>query len=426
MCTRPLVLDIDKPRYRHILGTRSSIIVPCGRCPQCLDAKVDSLYQRNYLEYENCKACGGYGFFDTLTYSPKYIPVYNGKQYFRSIDLTSTMKRLRSYLAYSGFKDKVKFFFVSEYGDTTERIHGHIIFYVYDKNLSPLHLHNMLCKAWKYGFCDSVFATMEHVLTSPAAIKYIMKYITKSFEYERLDDDEANRCYRPFYRASINLGFYPEKFNYTEKLRIGTIRGYQYQDACFYFLRKIQLDKSVDLEGQYIKTENGSYTYHLNPVGLSYRAMHIDDLIEFRMQTLQKKFQLLGDKLRCKVVRLMDFRDVHDLAVYDVVYRGVAYNPDFTMPLSFNDYKKDYIEILTWQLKEVAHSPLSTNTEFLTLRPEILHTYNYICSDNSFIFKDFDEVLSILTKVDISVKTDVDVEETDHLHSINRLKRIMS
>lgn len=421
MCTNLLRLNLNKDGYKHILGCRDSIVVPCGKCPECLDQKVSALYQRNYLEYEHCLKSGGYAYFDTLTYNDNCLPCVNGKQYFKREDLTSTIKRLRSNLKYIGYNDKVRFFFIVEYGETFDRIHGHIIFYVYDKSLHPLTLHKLLCRAWRFGFCDSVFATMEHVLTSSAAIKYIMKYVTKNFEYKRLDDDELHRMYRPFYRCSINLGFYPDENDYSGKLRIATKEGFTYQHPCFYFLRKIGVEKDTDLSGNIIRTENGSYMYHTSIVGLQYRCLHLEENIDFRLSQFVKKYQLLGRNKQVEVDRLLEFRDLRELAIYDLVYRGVAYQPELTGRLSFCDYQKDFYDILTWQNHNILHvKTILSDNDF-----QLVERYNYICANNCSLFFGFDKILQIFSSVSEPINLEKQFKDIEQLHSINRLKDML-
>lgn len=101
------------------IGTYSK----CGHCEQCIAEKANNWVIRNKYESEaNEKKC-----FITLTY--KNNPIILVRK-----DFQDFMKRLRINLIRSGYKNKIRMFEAGEYGEKSNRPHGHIIIYGWEAN----------------------------------------------------------------------------------------------------------------------------------------------------------------------------------------------------------------------------------------------------------------------------------------------------
>lgn len=117
MCLSPIQIynRSEKISYR---GQSLIYTVPCGKCSECKKSKSSEYSLRSYIEYKDTISKGGYVYFDTLTYSDKYLPKDYGIAHFSRKDITLCLKELRVYLTRAGFtvKDNIKYFLTSEYG----------------------------------------------------------------------------------------------------------------------------------------------------------------------------------------------------------------------------------------------------------------------------------------------------------------------
>ena len=97
------------------------MIVPCGKCPACLENRRQDWAIRIMEESKNYD----FNYFITLTYDENHYPKDNSVDK-RAIQLF--IKRLRKRL-----KAPIKYYCVGEYGTKTRRAHYHVIVF----NLSP-------------------------------------------------------------------------------------------------------------------------------------------------------------------------------------------------------------------------------------------------------------------------------------------------
>lgn len=400
------------------------LVVPCGKCPECLSAKVSAIYQRCYLEYLHYIKNGDYGYWDTLTLNDDNLKFVNGKAYFPRKFVTLALKRLRSYLnkIAPGLSSLMKFFLISE--NVSEghecRPHVHIIFFL-PKNLNVMCFKQLLNQAWnRYGFTDSVYHTLPHVLTSPAAIKYVIKYIEKWVEYSSLEDDEENRLCKPFYQCSLNMGFYPE-YDFTAPLRILTKDGYSYDQPCLYYQRKVGVEKCLDEDNKPKKTENGSYIYKISDTGIYYKLKNFNVLLNAKASQYCKFFQFLSPEFQEKVTDLMCDRSWIDLARYQTVYKGVRYSTLYDKPFKFQNTLQDYLAILTCQNEQIEASPhdfaLSAYCDTDVIR--------YLCDCDVPGCRGFDKVIDLLYAARVDYCWTNHQRSLDKLHSINRLKQLL-
>lgn len=93
----------------------TKIIVPCGRCSECVASRKSDLYIRSFFETLRCLKNGGYMFFETLTYNDYHLPVKSFKvnDYWKkpSEPLRMYMRENRSQvqLPYPNYDDVVSF-----------------------------------------------------------------------------------------------------------------------------------------------------------------------------------------------------------------------------------------------------------------------------------------------------------------------------
>lgn len=133
--------------------------VPCGRCINCLNSYMTKWRTRLYHEYEYMTPLERKNsYFITLTFRDDVL-------YSKDFDV---------YLCKYRFVDRIRkkhgstprYFLITEYGETTFRLHLHGI--IFDCNFS---IHE-LEKLWSYGFVD-------YEILTDYRIKYITSYITK-------------------------------------------------------------------------------------------------------------------------------------------------------------------------------------------------------------------------------------------------------
>lgn len=148
MCMNPLAVHWDdyrgqycfggstsrsRTRFDHLkreykpIGNKNSLIVPCGRCPECRAKWRTQLAQRVRWELEKYKhnCC-----FITLTVNDYCIDEVFPNRSLQHDYFQLFMKRLRRHLEYHGFKGKIKYLMCGEYGENeNHRPHFHAILF---------------------------------------------------------------------------------------------------------------------------------------------------------------------------------------------------------------------------------------------------------------------------------------------------------
>jgi hypothetical protein len=159
MCIRPISI-------KNKQGTFTA--VPCGLCYACLMNKRADWTFRLKQEYKNSLS----GFFLTMTYDDLHIKTVsftkkNGVtvevQILDKVDVQKFLKRLRKRL-----NNKIRYFAVGEYGDTTFRPHYHML--LFNININDL---KYVEESWNDGFVriDPINDARIHYVS-----KYAMKY----------------------------------------------------------------------------------------------------------------------------------------------------------------------------------------------------------------------------------------------------------
>ena len=210
MCIRPITRYVDS--VWSTAGKRT-ILVPCGKCIECLNKKQNEWFTRLYSE---ALMHSSFIFF-TLTYSDKHLPLIvdsqtgeaHGTVYKKH--LQDTLKRLRT--AYKRKYNKnldIKYFITSEYGPKTFRPHYHGIFFTSDIGFL---LRNFFIDWQKnYGFTKQKVVSQTDSKYFFNACYYCSKYCTKGmFECPLV---LSGKVLKPFKLLSKGLSL-----SYIEKMR---------------------------------------------------------------------------------------------------------------------------------------------------------------------------------------------------------------
>lgn len=152
-------LNCDNPYYvRKGKGSVDPFPVPCGKCPLCVNRRVNQWVYRLIKESERHE----YSHFVTLTYNTDYVPITkNGYMTLKKRDLQLYFKRLRK----AGYQ--FRYYAVGEYGTKNRRPHYHIIFCGNIDDVEQYHAH------WLQG--QVVVGTV-----TSSSIAYTLKYMCNS------------------------------------------------------------------------------------------------------------------------------------------------------------------------------------------------------------------------------------------------------
>lgn len=132
----------------------SRSMVPCGCCDECLKLKQLQILQRCQVEFDS-----SYVYFFTLTYKPKYLPVYvseSSGESFSYADPDDIRKMLRAFRHYGNIP-AFKQFVVSEYGGSKHRPHWHgLLFFKKEDVQNPDSLERRLTELLQRYWCRSL------------------------------------------------------------------------------------------------------------------------------------------------------------------------------------------------------------------------------------------------------------------------------
>lgn len=157
---------------------------PCGKCKACRMAKKSEWVMRLKLE----SLAHSHIAFVTLTYDSEHVP---SDYSLNPNHLTLFLKRLRRSLSYHGFKDRIRYYAVGEYGEKRQRPHYHLILFGL-----PQSLFHFVNDCWGKGLVDCQVPQV-----SESVVKYVSGYVLK--KYSRLHYGERTP---PFSRQSQGLG----------------------------------------------------------------------------------------------------------------------------------------------------------------------------------------------------------------------------
>lgn len=362
MCTNPIQIynRSSKISYR---GQSLLFTVPCGKCEECKKAHSNEYTLRSYFEYRDCESKGGYVYFDTLTYNNRYLPKNYGIAHFSRKHLVSCLKKLRVYLTRAGFivKDNLKYFITSEYGGNKHRPHYHVLFFINIPNLDVKTFWQFLNKAWIYGFCDRYNTCQNRIVNSTAALNYVSKYVQKDQEWQTVVDQKIARLskigldahfqehlkdYQPFHIQSQHYGANFLKFtNLDDILRQGFIqipdRKYLIKNYAIptYYKRILFYYKE--------RTADNKYIWHLNSLGICYKSLQLDNIIDNQYNKIQSTLDNLKayntfESFDLSVVprliaQYLGTRTLRDFVIYSTVYRNRLWSSTKPLP-SYSEF----------------------------------------------------------------------------------------
>lgn len=167
-------MPCDSPYWVVPKGRFDKVPVPCGRCPNCKQRRVNDWTFRMLQEDKVSSSA----YFITLTYDNEHVPLTE-KGYMTLVKSIKKLNRKGKLCSYPHPKsvqafikrlrkdtsDKLRYYFAGEYGSLTFRPHYHLILF----NLSDI---SLVEKHWKWGHVD--IGTV-----SGRSIAYTTKYIDK-------------------------------------------------------------------------------------------------------------------------------------------------------------------------------------------------------------------------------------------------------
>lgn len=241
MCYKPL--HIFNPSHRTpSIGGALRLVVPCGKCEDCKDAKKSSYFVRTFAEYQRLEEKVNNGeavvYFDTLTYNNKNLPIWHGIQVFNHKHIQLFLKRLRKALNKKGYPvdGNLKYFICSEFGDNTKRPHYHILLFC-DFYIDAYTIWRTIRDTWTYGFNDrfqsvvidgkKCLGAADRFVNRQGALKYVSGYVVKDSTYMEIFnqklhdleskgiivDDKTKRSLQPrfFLSREFGLSFIDDK-----------------------------------------------------------------------------------------------------------------------------------------------------------------------------------------------------------------------
>lgn len=209
MCEKPITLRVDGSFYKR---TRS-ILVPCGKCPQCLAVYQNNWYIRFLWESKRHKSM----VFFTLTYAPENVPVLVSED--GEVFNTVYKKHVQDWLKRSRHlvSKPFKYFITSEYGPSTLRPHYHGIFF--GLSLSDC---KDIFRDWqlKFGYTTQRSINMLDKKTVDCSLRYLSKYCSKG-EMENPNVKDS-KVFPTFHLMSKGIGS-----NYVDELKAWHLKGLQ-------------------------------------------------------------------------------------------------------------------------------------------------------------------------------------------------------
>lgn len=153
--------------------TNETILVPCGKCPDCLK-RLASSWSFRLMQEEKISSSA---YFLTLTYDTTTVPITpNGFMNLCKRDLQLFFKKLRL-----KNDEKLKYFVVGEYGGRTRRPHYHLLlFNAILETVQP---------AWDKG-------SIHYGLVTGASVGYTLKYMMKPSKVPMHKNDDRQREFR--------------------------------------------------------------------------------------------------------------------------------------------------------------------------------------------------------------------------------------
>lgn len=281
--------------YRNIKGKRLELTFPCGKCQECYTARSNQWFVRIHNEMKRALTAH----FVTLTYE---LPLRSFNGYFipdkRHLQLY--LKRLRrnqgTQLDIDGNPIEIKYYAVSEYGETYQRPHFHmIIFNVQNEN--------QLVKCWTNvktnSYCDLYkLGTVDVKPVEEGCIKYVTGYIGKRIGIPLTDDDDRPKEFSLMSKGlGENYANDAGQFHRTSDILYTSVNGITYPLGRYYKdkifgARKILMALKREYEAGLLSHEY----YYRTKSGLEYQMHcitkhHTEEAYDFLAERNAKKKQ---------------------------------------------------------------------------------------------------------------------------------------
>lgn len=379
MCLNPQRIVNPSKRFSTKGFHQLFLEVPCGKCAECQERKIDEYKLRSYYEGMSTFDAGGFIIFDTLTYADEYLPhlsdedpFFKDSPYdypcFSYQDYRLFMVRLRQ-MAKERLgvpAETIKYFTASEYGTDeryTHRPHIHILLFI-KHAIDPVQFSYLISDCWPFGRTDGVrykgrsyffkkrcFSrnTNNDVLHLTNVCKYVTKYLSKDSSFQdtidlRLDlsmiykygknwkyDDSAQDYYRKLKRQVCQFHLNSQKFgisvfkynNMDEVLHTGMMymksssNVIQHIPIPMYFKRKLFYELTKDFRGQ--------PKWKLTPFGVQWKINRTEDSIRHLSNRLASWYEQLSldnnTFLYDSATRFLGLRTWNDFAKYLLFYK---------------------------------------------------------------------------------------------------------
>lgn len=166
MCVHPWRIESkDEP---FINGSKS-LVIPCGRCPECIAKRQSNWVTRFLLEelYQRKANPQSITYFGTLTYNDDHLPTCREDAV---RDVQAFIKSL-----YRNLEKRPRYYITSENGSKHGRLHFHfLLFGVPIYNIDEFRL-RIVKKAWSNGYELTRYASGKD-------LNYVSKYVTKDVD----------------------------------------------------------------------------------------------------------------------------------------------------------------------------------------------------------------------------------------------------
>lgn len=221
MCTNPKTITREgyykEDNYNGKKGEPYRIITysKCGSCKQCIAEKANNWVIRNDYESKAYKKIC----FITLTYkdNPKFLI---------KKDLQDFIKRFRRRIEYHGYKEKIRYFAVGEYGTLKGRPHYHIIIYNWaDKNAKYIGTNKKMNILFKSELIESVWGKglTTYQIFDNHEIPYISLYATPQEQFKKaykIKRETAKKIYSELNnKRKIEIEDYKSRLNKIKTLK---------------------------------------------------------------------------------------------------------------------------------------------------------------------------------------------------------------
>lgn len=477
MCLAPIKV-FNRAKYVNIHGgARAYFIVPCGKCAECRNTRINEYIARSQSEFEHTHDLGGYTYFESLTYHDKFIPSWNGINVFSSRDITLFFKNVHSKLRRLGYYDLVgsekkvnlKYFITCEYGSETHRPHYHLLFYVLcrhfltHKLISAAEFYNVLKDSWQdkgildiykkdkqTGKCVRYKSPYEKVLKSDdkcKVISYVCKYLTKEDEFVQLLENKVKLLmldshvdkellkpsaiseYLPFHRQSqgyglslCNLDSVSKQLLYTQgMIRIpDTRKVWRKIPVPQYIMRKLFMEQ--------VKLRDGSLSWHYTEKGKLWKL----GLLHYKIRKLSENISNLVNNadsycpdgsLRSMFFQSLQGRGLSFLAEYILYYRGRLLSPSSPLLSPYDLLSQDY----KYELNGASLDFMSRSLGFTSVEKFIdceLKDFKVDSVNFYDIFSGFDECINTLDCINYYRYKKKEIYYADLAEARKRAKKI--